>query len=102
MHRKPNSLDVRPGLDDVCDKQFHRRRPNSLPLLRDVNGQVKQFRVHARVSKGSDSNHRGSRGDRERLPIEVARPDVRLREDDQGDGLMTSDVRELIRGYLYG
>lgn len=102
VHRKPNSLDVRPVLDNVCDKQFQCRRPNALPLLRDVNGQVKQFRVLACVSKGNDSNHRGSRGDRERLPIEVVRPDVRLREYDQGDGLMTSDVRELIRGYLYG
>jgi len=54
VHRKPNSLGVRPCLDDVCDKEFHRRRPNSLPLLRDVNGQVEQFRIHARVSKGND------------------------------------------------
>ncbi len=102
VHRKPNILRVRSGLGDVCNEEFYRRRPNSLPLLRDINGQVKQFCVSAGVSKGEDANHRGSRGDGQRLPIEVARPYVRLREDDQGHGLVTSDVRELIRGDVHG
>ncbi len=70
--------------------------------MRDVNGQVKQLGVQVRVSKGNNSDHRASRGNRERLPIEVARPDVGLREDHQGDGLMTSDVHELIRGHVHG
>ena len=102
MHRKPNIFRARSGLGNARKEEFNRRRSNALPLLRDINGQVKQFCVRARVSKGNDSKHGGSRGDRERLPFEVARPHVRLREDDQGDGLMTSDVPELIRGDLHG
>ncbi len=53
VHRKPNILRVRSGLGDAGDEESDRRRPNSLPLLRDINGQVKQFSVTARVSKAT-------------------------------------------------
>ena len=73
-----------------------------MPLLRPINRQVKQDCVRASVSQGNDSDHGVPRGQRERLPIEVARPHVRLRENEQGDGLMTGDEPELIRGDLHG
>ena len=69
VHRKPNLLRTRSGLDDVCKQEFHARRSNALPLPRDINGQVKQFCVRARVSKGNNYKHRGSGGNGERLPI---------------------------------
>jgi len=38
MHRKPNILRARSGLGDVGKEEFHRRRPNALPLFGDING----------------------------------------------------------------
>jgi hypothetical protein len=47
--------------------------------------------VGVRVSKSDYSDHRALLGQGERLPVEVARPHVRLGQDVQGDQLMTGD-----------
>ncbi len=84
------------------NQEVHRCRSKSSSLLRHVDRQVKHFCVRGRVSKRDDADHRGRRCQRERLPIEVARPHVRLGEDDQGDRLTASDEPDLVRGYVHG
>jgi len=101
VNRNPNFLTARSSLGDVGKDELHRRRPNSSPLLRHVNRQVKQVCVSAGVSEGNDPYNRGLGAQRERLPIQVARPDVRLGEDDKGDRLVAGDEPDLMRRDLH-
>jgi adenylate kinase family enzyme len=60
---------------------------------------VKQLRVAVGVSKRNDADDRGVGDHRQRLPLEVAMPDVRLGENDEANRLMSSDEPELISGH---
>ena len=102
MDRKANFMRLRSCPGDVRHQEFHSCRSNASPLHRHVDRQVKQLCVCVRVSKGDYSDHRGLRGQCERLPVEVAKPHVRLGQDDQGNRLMTSDEPDLVRGYAHG
>lgn len=96
MHRDPHFLTARSGRGYVGENEVDCCRADALPLPRQVNRQVKQLRVAGGVSQGNDANDRDPGDDRQWLPVKVARPDIRLRQNDKGNRLMSSDETDLI------